>query len=176
MRKALPITLIFLLLMLSMTHVATAQKKPQKSIITNRTTETLYVVYSSKFGADGPVPAGYRTRGWKEISPGQAKNFWAYDPHAIYFQIWKGNHAIKPQRATNTFAFWIHPSTDTDFDVVTQQAINASISRDQLIYSSHATGLLTQSDGFMRRENRSRITVTNEWVRVTRVRGWRKRH
>ena len=161
MRKVLPITISFLLLTFSMTQSAIAQKQ---NVITNQTTETLYVVYSTKFGADAPIPAGYRTHGWKKIPAGQQKTFWAYDPHKIYFQIWKGSDQIKPQPATQTFAFWIN--RNANFDVVTRQAINASITRGQLLYSSHDTSLLTHSDGFMRYNNGSRITVTDVWVDV----------
>ena len=87
MRKVLPITIIFLLLMLSLTPLATAQKQ---NIITNETNETLYVISSTKFGAQDDIPTGYRTSGWKTIAAGQQRAFWAYDPHKIYFQIWKG--------------------------------------------------------------------------------------
>ena len=114
--------------------------------------------------AEAPIPAGYRTHGWKKIPAGQQKTFWAYDPYKIYFQIWKGSDRIKPQRATQTFAFWIN--RNANFDIVTRQAINASITRGQLVYSSHDTSLLTHSDGFMRYNNGSRITVTDAWVDV----------
>ena len=161
MRKALLITIVFLLLTLSMTQSAIAQRQ---NIITNQTTEPLYVVYSTKFGAHGAIPAGYWTAGWKEIQAGQQEAFWAYDPHKIYFQIWKGGRPVKPLSSTQTLAFWIN--RNADFNVVTQQEINASITRGQLVYSSHDTSALTHSDGFMRYNNGSRITVTNAWVDV----------
>ena len=161
MKKALPITIIFLLLTLSMTPLATAQKQ---NIITNETTETLYVISSTKFGAQGDIPAGYRTSGWKTIAAGEQRAFWAYDPHKIYFQIWKGSEPIKPQRSTETFAFWIN--RNANFDIVTRQEINGSITRAQLLYSSHGTDPLTHRDGFMVYNNGSRITVTNAWVDV----------
>ncbi len=152
---------IFLLLTLTLTPVAVAQKQ---NIITNETTETLYVLSSTKFGAQGAIPDGYRTSGWKAIKAGQQRTFWAYDPHKIYFQIWKGTERIKPQPSTQTFAFWIHRTAH--FDIVARQEINGSISRDQLVYSSHDTRVLTQSDGFMLYNNGANITVTNAWVRI----------
>ncbi|MDE0400074.1 MAG: leucine-rich repeat domain-containing protein, partial [Candidatus Poribacteria bacterium] len=161
MRKVLPITVIFLLLTLSITPLATAQKQ---NIIVNETTETLYVISSTKFGAQGDIPAGYRTSGWKTIAAGEQRAFWAYDPHKIYFQIWKGSEPIKPQRSTDTLAFWIN--RNANFDIVTRQEINGSITRAQLLYSSHGTDPLTHRDGFMRYDNGSRITVTNAWVNV----------
>ena len=161
MRKVLPITVIFLLLALSMTPLATAQKQ---NIIVNETTETLYVISSTKFGAQGDIPAGYRTSGWKTIAAGEQRAFWAYDPHKIYFQIWKGSEPIKPQRSTETFAFWI--DRNANFDIVTRQEINGSITRAQLLYSSHGTDPLTHRDGFMKYNNGSQITVTNAWVDV----------
>ena len=161
MKKGLPITLIFLLLTLSMTQLATAQKQ---NIITNATTETLYVISSTKFGAEDDIPAGYRTSGWKTIAAGQQRVFWAYDPHKIYFQIWKGSKPIKPQPATETFTFWIN--RNANFDIVTQQEISTAITRDQLVHSSHDTSVLTHWDGFMRYDNGSQITVTNAWVDV----------
>ena len=161
MRKALLITIVFLLLTLSMTQSAIAQRQ---NIITNQTTEPLYVVYSTKFGAHDAIPAGYWTAGWREISAGQQEAFWAYDPHKIYFQIWKGSQRVKPLSSTQTLAFWIN--RNADFNVVTQQEINASITRGQLVYSSHDTSALTHSDGFMRYNNGSRIAVTNAWVDV----------
>ena len=164
MRKALLITIVFLLLTLSMTQSAIAQRQ---NIITNQTTEPLYVVYSTKFGAHDAIPAGYWTAGWREIQAGQQEAFWAYDPHKIYFQIWKGSQRVKPLSSTQTLAFWIN--RNADFNVVTQQEINASITRGQLVYSSHDTSALTHSDGFMRYNNGSRITVTNAWVDVPDV-------
>ena len=161
MRKALLITIVFLLLTLSITQSAIAQRQ---NIITNQTTEPLYVVYSTKFGAHDAIPAGYWTAGWKEIQAGQQEAFWAYDPHKIYFQIWKGGRPVKPLSSTQTLAFWIN--RNADFNVVTQQEINASITRGQLVYSSHDTSALTHSDGFMRYNNGSRIAVTNAWVDV----------
>ena len=164
MRKALLITIVFLLLTLSITQSAIAQRQ---NIITNQTTEPLYVVYSTKFGAHDAIPAGYWTAGWREIQAGQQEAFWAYDPHKIYFQIWKGSQRVKPLSSTQTLAFWIN--RNADFNVVTQQEINASITRGQLVYSSHDTSALTHSDGFMRYNNGSRITVTNAWVDVPDV-------
>ena len=161
MRKALLITIVFLLLTLSITQSAIAQRQ---NIITNQTTEPLYVVYSTKFGAHDAIPAGYWTAGWEKISAGQQKTLWAYDPHKIYFQIWKGYQRVKPRRSTQTLAFWVN--RNADFNVVTQQEINASITRGQLVYSSHDTSALTHSDGFMRYNNGSQITVTNAWVNV----------
>ena len=164
MRKALPITVILLLLTLSMTQFANAQQA-KANIITNQTTEDLYVVSSTKYGAEGAIPEGYRTSGWKTITTGQEKTFWAYDPNKIYFQIFKGTQPIKPQPATGTFAFWIN--RNANFNIVTPAAINANITRDELVYSSHDTNVLTQSDGFMVFDNGSRITVTNAWVPVS---------
>ena len=161
MRKALLITIVFLLLTLSITQSAIAQRQ---NIITNQTTEPLYVVYSTKFGAHDAIPAGYWTAGWEKISAGQQKTLWAYDPHKIYFQIWKGYQRVKPLSSTQTLAFWIN--RNADFNVVTQQEINASITRGQLVHSSHDTSALTHSDGFMRYNNGSQITVTNAWVNV----------
>ena len=161
MRKALPITLIFLLLTLSMTPLATAQKQ---NIIVNETTETLYIISSTKFGAQDDIPAGYRTSGWKTVAAGQQRAFWAYDPHKIYFQIWKAGKPIKPQHSTDTFAFWIN--RNAGFDIVTQQEINDSITRAELLYSSQGTNPLTHRDGFIRYNNGSQITVTNAWVDV----------
>ena len=162
MRKALPITLIFLLLTLSMTPFATAQ---QENIINNATNETLYVISSTNFGAEGDIPAGYRTSGWKAIAAGGERSFWAYDPHKIHFQIWKAGEPVKPDSATQTFAFWIN--RDANFDIVTRQEINADITRQQLLYSSGGTTPLTHHDGFIRYDNNSNITVTNAWVPVS---------
>ena len=161
MIKALPIAIIFLLLTLNLTPFATAQ---QQNIITNETTETLYVIYSTKFGAEGDIPAGYRTSGWKTIAAGQQRTFWGYDPHKIYFQIWKAGKPIKPEHSTQTLAFWIN--RNANFDIVTHQEINAATTREQLLYSSHGTNPLTHRDGFMKYNNGSRITVTSAWVDV----------
>ena len=49
---------------------------------------------------------------------------------------------------------------------MTRAAINAAITRDQLLYSSHDTNDLIHSDGFMVYNNGSRITVTDAWVAV----------
>ena len=161
MRKTLLILSAFAVLTFSLTQTALAEWKANK--ITNRTTENIYVIYSTWRGAKDAFPRGYRTRGYYRVSPGQQRSFYAWSNNSIYFRISQSGEAIKPQSSTPTFAFWIHPSRA--FTVVSSK-LNDSVTRGQLTYSSLGSDTLSQEDGFMKYSNGSTLTVTSGWVAV----------
>ena len=161
MRKTLLVLSTFAVLTFSLTQTALAEWKANR--ITNRTTENIYVIYSTWRGAQDAFPRGYRTRGYYRVSPGQQRSFYAWSNNSIYFRISQSGEAIKPQSATTTFAFWIHSSRA--FTVVSSK-LDASVTRGQLTYSSLGRDTLSQEDGFMKYSNGSTLTVTSGWVAV----------
>ena len=102
MRKTLLVLSTFAVLTFSLTQTALAEWKANK--ITNRTTENIYVIYSTWRGAKDAIPRGYRTRGYYRVSPGQQRSFYAWSNNSIYFRISQSGEAIKPQSSTTTFA------------------------------------------------------------------------
>ena len=168
MRKTTVCTLFFLILTLSITQLAEAQWK--RNTITNQTTETLYVVWSTAYPAVGDVPvAGYRTSGWTTIAVGQQESYWAYATHRIYFLILKGGDPIKPATSTDTYPAWFN--RNAHFNIVTPLEIDTISTPDLFSYSDTSFGDTTQSDGFLRYSNGSQITVTDDWMGVYSTEG-----
>ena len=165
MRKIVVGTLFFLMLTLSATLLAEAQHVWKQNTITNRTNETIYVVWSTAYPAFGSVPvAGYRTSGWADIPAGQQKSYWAYSTHRIYFLILKGGDPVKPTTSTRTYATWIN--RNAHFNIVSEGEINVPSLPSQISYSNTSFGDTSLHDGFLRYANGSQITVTNNWVNV----------
>ena len=166
MRKTTVRTLILMVLMLSVTQLALAQWR--KNTITNQTSGTIYVVWSTAFPAGGDVPeAGYRTTGWVNLLPGQQEDFWGYSTHRIYFLILSGSDPIKPDWSTDTVRSWINRRAN--FDIVTEQEINTSTARGDILYSSTRINDLTPQDGFVQYRNGSSVNVTSDWVPVAGI-------
>ena len=164
MRKITLVLSVFVLLTLPLTDVAVAAWKA--NTVTNQTTENVYVIYSTWRGAKGSIPRGYRTLGYYRISPGQQRSFSAWAGNSIYFRISQSGEAMKPQSATETFAFWIHPRAA--FTLVSGK-LNAAVTTAQLTYTNKARGELAHEDGFMKYANGARLTVTSGWVPVSGV-------
>ncbi len=164
MRKITLVLSVFVLLTLPLTDVAVAAWKA--NTVTNRTTENVYVIYSTWLGAKGSIPRGYRTLGYYRVSPGQQRSFYAWANNGIYFRISQSGEALKPQSATETFGFWIHPRAA--FTLVSGK-LNAAVSAAQLTYTNKARGELAHEDGFMKYANGARLTVTSGWVPVNEV-------
>ena len=158
MRKITLMFSVFVLLTLLLTDVAVAALKA--NTVTNQTTENVYVIYSTWRGAKGSIPRGYRTIGPYRISPGQQRSFNAWANSNIYFRISQSGEALKPASATETFAFYLHPSAA--FTLVSGQ-MNAAVTAAQLTYTNHARGTLVHEDGFMKYANGARISVSSGW-------------
>ncbi len=162
MRKITLMFSVFVLLTLLLTDVAVAAW--QANTVENQTTENVYVIYSTWRGAKGSIPRGYRTIGYYRVSPGQQRSFYAWAGNSIYFRISQSGEAMKPQSATETFAFWIHPRQA--FTLVSGK-LNAAVTTAQLTYTNRARGDLVQEDGFLKYANGARLTVTSRWVHVS---------
>ena len=165
MRKILLVLSTFAVLTFSLTQPALAEWKA--NTIINRTTDDIYVIYSTWRSASDVFPTGYRTRGYYRIAPGEQHSFDAWSDNDIYFRIEQSGEGLKPQSSTPTFAFWIHQREG--FAVVSQQ-LHASVTRGQLTYSSPGRDALLQVDGFMKYSNGSTLTVTSGWVSLG---GWK---
>ncbi len=161
MRKITLMFSVFVLFTLPLTDVAVAAW--QANTVENQTTENVYVIYSTWRGAKGSIPRGYRTIGYYRISPGQQRSFYAGANNSIYFRISQSGEALKPASATETFAFYLHPSAA--FTLVSGQ-MNAAVTAAQLTYTNHARGTLVHEDGFMKYANGARISVSSGWVPV----------
>ena len=165
MQKTTVSMFLFVLLTLTLTQLAVAQW--QDNIVTNQTTENIYIVDSTLRGrnSSGSIPAGHRTTGFHRIQPDEQRAFRAWSNNPIYFQIWKGGRAIKPLSSTQTVSAWVHPNRG--FTVVTESAISTPVSAAQIRYTNRSRNELERQDGFIRYKNASRITVTSGWVNVS---------
>ena len=162
MRNTIVGIVFFSLLTLSITHVADAQHVWKQNTITNRTNETIYVVWSTAYPAVGSVPvAGYRTSGWSDIPPGQQRSYWAFSTHRIYFLILKGGDPIQPTTSTRTYLTWIN--RNAHFNIVMESEINVF---SDISYRDTNFGDMIPYNGFLQYSNGSSINVTNKWVEV----------
>ena len=164
MRKTILSLTLFLFSVIAFALPEMASAEWRNNTVTNRTTEDLYVVYSTWRGASSGLPRGYRTRGYYRIDPGRQHTFRAWATNRIYFLIQKGVEPIKPQADTETFGFWVHPGAA--FTVVSQR-LNSSVTRGQLTHSDHPVNDLVQEDGFLRYSNGASVEVTSRWVSVS---------
>ena len=121
MRKMSVIMLtVSLLAYTALTQLASAQGDWKENRVTNQTSETLYVTFSTWRAASGEVTAtGYRTAGHYTIDPGDSRLFHAYKNNAIYFQILTSMTTyLKPQINTPTITIptvgWASFDVSTD--------------------------------------------------------------
>ena len=148
---------LFILFTLALTPFASAEWK--QNTITNETTERVFVVYSTWRGPDSAkqIPRGYRTVGHYAINPSASRTFYAWANNSIYFRITKSRIPQKPANAT-TVSHWIHPTRAFT-------AVSATIGgNERPTYSTVNSNELVNSDGFLRYQNGSQITVNNTWV------------
>ena len=155
---------IFIALTFAVPPLADAQWKTNS--VVNLTTDPLYVVYSTWYGASQGFPRGYRTRGYYKVDAGNRRTFQAWSNNSIYFQIHQNGETLKPKTTTETFGFWVHPSRA--FTVVSQR-MNGTVSRGQLTHSSPGSDTLAKEDGFIRYVNGSELKVDSSWVPVSGI-------
>ena len=163
MKKLTLFTIILVLTVAMALTTAIAQQSAEwkQNTITNQTTERVFVVYSTWRGADAAkqIPRGYRTVGHYAIDPSASRTFWAWANNSIYFRITKSGIPQKPQRDSTTVSHWIHPTRAFT-------AASATIGGTQPTYSTVNSNDLVNSDGFLKYQNGSQITVDNTWVDI----------
>ncbi len=174
MRKMSVITLTASLIILTYTQLAVAQNNWTESRITNKTTETLYVVFSTWLAPSRDVPEqGYRTVGYYTIAPGKFHKFYGYKDNPIYFQIQNSaGQALKPRQNTPTVRSWLPKSEKRQgfvFKVVTPAFGTATLA--QISFTTVAKTELSNKDGFIKYPKGSQISVTNTWVPVSQPAG-----
>ena len=174
MRKMSVITLTASLIILTYTQLAVAQNNWTESRITNKTTETLYVVFSTWLAPSRDVPEqGYRTVGYYTIAPGKFHKFYGYKDNPIYFQIHNSaGQALKPRQNTATVRSWLPKSEKRHrfvFKVVTPVFGTATLA--QVNFTTVAKTELSNTDGFIKYPKGSHISVTNTWVPVSQPAG-----
>ena len=171
MRKMSVIMLTITLLILTFTQLAVAQNDWIENRVTNKTSETIYVVFSTWRVAKGAVTAtGYRSVGYYTIAPGDSEKFWAYQDNPLYLLIEGNGEALKPRQNTPTVSSWIFASNRRDFtfNIVTP-SVGGTTRADIKFMSvnSDQSVKLVNKDGFIKYRNGSQISVTNAWVQVT---------
>ena len=110
MRKTTLFIFVFAMLTLTLTQFATAD-----FLISNGSaTENAWVIYSTWREASGGYPAGWRTRGWYLVEPGDFRNLWVPEDNPwVYIRVERpyGREIKPPDHETRDAArFWIHPS------------------------------------------------------------------
>ena len=174
MRKMSVITLTASLIILTYTQLAVAQNNWTESRITNKTTETLYIVFSTWLAPSRDVPErGYRAVGYYPIAPGKFHKFYGYQDNPIYFQIQNSaGQALKPRQNTATVRSWLPKSEKRQgfvFKVVTPVFGTATLA--QINFTTVAKTELSNKDGFIKYPKGSQISVTNTWVPVSQPTG-----
>ena len=107
MRKPRIILLAFFsLIMLTLTQVVIAQNNWTPYVVTNQTTETIYVTFSAwRVASRAVTSTSYRTVGFYDIDPGKSHKFYAYKKNRIYFQVMDSSGGIiKPTDSTPTLS------------------------------------------------------------------------
>ena len=173
MRKTFTILLTLSLVISVLTPAAIAQNNWTPYVVTNQTTDTIYVTFSTWRAASRTVTAtGYRTVGFYNIDPSKSHKFYAYKENPIYFHI-MDSYGLnkKPTRNTPTLSSWISPadpiSNNIDnytFNVVTPSFGDST--REQISFSSIDKDNLSNIDGFIEYANGEQINVTDAWVEV----------
>ena len=110
MRKTTLFIFVFAMLTLTLTQFATADY-----LISNGSaTENAWVIYSTWRAAGDGWPAGWRTRGWYLVEPGDFRNLWVPEDNPwVYIRVERpyGREIKPPDHETRDAArFWIHPS------------------------------------------------------------------
>ena len=178
MRKSSTMLLTFSLIILVLTAAAIAQSVWTPYVLTNQTTETIYVTFSTWRVASGTVTAtGYRTVGFYDIDPGKSHKFYGYKQNPIYFQIMNSYGLnIKPTRSMPTLSSWVsaanpfsHNLRTFTFNVVTPSFGDST--REQISFTSIDRDSLINADGFIKYlikdGNSIQINVTDAWVSVS---------
>ena len=169
MRKMFVITLTASLLILTFTQLAVAQGNWKENRVTNQTSETLHVVFSTWRAASGTVTeTGYRTVGYYNIPPGDFEKFYGYQNNPIYLQIQTHTgDPIKPETNTATVRSWLPNSDKRDgfaFNIVTP--VFGTATPAPISFTSVPKAQLSNRDGFIKYPNNSQIRVTDAWVAV----------
>ena len=100
---------VFVTATLTLTQLATADY----TITNGSATEPAWVIYSAWRGADANWPAGYRTKGYYKIEPGDTRNLLVPENNTwIYIYVKRAGKEVKPpaHATRDAFPFWIHPS------------------------------------------------------------------
>ncbi len=161
MRRSVFALSILAMLMFAVAQLAEAQWKA--TLMTNKTNKHLYVIHSTWRPAKDDIPSGFRTRGYYRLLPGETRKFYAWSDNSIYFRISRSGVAIKPERSTSTFDFWVNPYYSF---TIASDKIGASVRSSDLSYVSGSRKALVQKTGFMKHSGGSKVSVTSAWVRV----------
>ncbi len=163
MRKMTFIISLFVSLMV--TPLAIAQGW-QANEVTNQTTKTIYMVFSTWRPAKAPLPKGYRITGHYKLEPNQTHTFYAFNNHAFYLQVWHPDlEVIKPRVTRKTFSA---PAITDPFEIVLQRQISVAFSRNTILYPRTSVNYPLE-DGFLKYENGTAVNITSAWVSIDEI-------
>ena len=104
----------FILLVGLLTLILTPLTMADYTIFNGHDTKTAWVVYSTWRDGSGGWPAGFRTRGWYSVKPGQTRKLSVPSGNKwVYLRITQPYPTeIRPSDADtrDNFLFWMHPS------------------------------------------------------------------
>ena len=110
MHKITLFTLVLGLLTLTLTPLAIADY----TVFNGHDTQSAWVVYSTRRSASGGWPAGFRTRGWYRVRPGETRtlsvpsgNSWVY---LRITRLYPTEIRPRDHQTRDNFLFWMHPN------------------------------------------------------------------
>ena len=161
MRKTILTTILFVILTLGPTQLATSQGTSywKSNVVTNRTLGDVYVVFTTYRPAKDDIPLGWRTQGWYLIKPGQSHTFHAFDDYPIYYLIYQANTQsfIKPRRA-KTYRGWMYRDA---FVIVSEDEPDTFTPEAELLYAqSTGPSDLMENHNYFKSANTGSVTVT----------------
>ena len=159
MRKMTFIMALFVSLMLTLTPLAMGRWKA--NVVTNQTTSTVHIVFSTWRPATQTIPPGHRITGHYPVASGQAHTFYAWANNAFYLQIY--HPSLKTIKPVDVSTFDAPVLTDA-FEIVQEKEISAS-GANRVLYAQPA-GEYPTEDGFLKYPNGTPVTITSAWVNI----------
>ncbi len=151
--------IITLLTLLTLTPLANAQWEVNE--VTNQTTKTVFIIFSTWRPATQILPEGHRITGHYKVASGQTQAFYAWADHAFYIQVWHPDkEIIKPVDASTFNA----PVVSQPFEIVRAKEISHT-GANTVLYPQPA-GNYTTEDGFLKYENGTSVNITSAWVSI----------
>ena len=157
MRKTILTASLLVILMLSLTQLATAQWKD--NVFTNQSSGNVYVAFTTYRPATNPFPLGWRTEGWCLIRAGKSHTFQAFGDYPIYYLIYQAGTEsfIKPEGA-RSFRGWMYKEA---FVIVSEDEPDTFTPAAELLYAqSREPSDLMENSHYFKSANTGPVTVT----------------
>ena len=158
MHRKITISCYLIILMLTLTQLATAQWKHNE--FTNDTSNSVYVAFATYQPNEGQIPEGWRTMGWYHIKAGESQTFQGWADNAVYYLIFQGGNFILPANAK----LFTSSMSRKPFILVTQTETGAADLSTEILYTSVDKNMLTENTKFFKSGNGGAVTVTSTGV------------